>query len=102
QEEGELDVLVHIKHRNEIEGLEDETQSLVTQVRERLVFKVAGCNAVNLNDARSWCVDTADHIKDSRFAGARGTRNRDELTLFDLEGDPAHGVYLGLSQRVDL
>jgi hypothetical protein len=89
-----LDVVVDIEIRNEIEGLEDESDLLVAQARALVVVEAAHIDAIELVFPAAELLEESRDGEKRGLAGARGAGNRDELTLLDLDGEIAQRIGL--------
>ena len=100
EQQGKLDVLEDVEHRDEVEGLEDEAQRAQAQLGELLVGECARRLARDLHGALGGDVDAADEVQQGGLARARGARDRRELTLVDGEIDAMEGAHAQLAERV--
>ena len=95
-------VVEDVEVRDQVEALEDEADLLVPQLRARLVREAADVLAVQLVGAGVEGLEQARDVHERRLAGARGTRDRDELAVADLQREVTQRVRLDQVRPVDL
>ena len=86
--------------RQQVEGLEDESDFLVADAGELVVVEFADELAVEPVLAFGWGVEAADEIHQRRFAGAGGAHDGDVFVVLDAEVDAAQGMDLLLRSHV--
>jgi hypothetical protein len=99
-DERQLDIVERACARQQVEGLEDESDFLVPDSREFIVIQFADELTVEPVLAFRRRVEAANEVHQSRFAGARGTHDRDVFILLDAEVDAAQGMDLLLRSHV--
>jgi hypothetical protein len=101
QRERQQDVLLGGEDRYEVEGLEDEAETIAAQPGAALVVERGDLLAVDDDRARGRAVEAGEQVHQRRLARARRTHDRRELPGGEAHGDAAQGVHGRLSLAVD-
>ena len=102
QDERPRDVLRCGQHRNEVKGLEHESELFVSDRGERAIVAPAEVQAVDTDGAGVGMVETADEVEQRALAAAGRTDRGHELAGVDFEIDPAQHLQSGVGRRVRL
>src|SRR2546423_12138854 len=101
-EQRELDVLPDRRARQKIEGLENESDFLIADARQRAGREQRDVFAVEPILAGRRRVEAAEDVHQRRLAGARRSDDRDEVAAVDAGVDAAQRLHLVLAGVVDL
>ena len=101
-DERQLDVVERCGPGQEIEGLEDESDLLVSDTGQLVVVQLGDVVAIEPVFALGWGVETADEIHQGRFSGAGRTHDSDIFVVTDTEIDAAKGVDLLVTHLIGL
>ena len=85
QRQGQLHVLHRRQHRNQIEGLENESDILVAPVRDLAVAELAQIVPEHADLAAGRGIHRRDQVQQSGFTGAGRPHERHELALLDID-----------------
>ncbi len=88
----QLDVLENVGARDQVEGLEDESDLPVADVGQRIVVETRDVDAVDEVAAGGRHVEAADEVHHRRLARSRRSHDRHVLVVRDGEGDAAQGL----------
>ncbi len=75
-----------------MEGLEDDADGVAAEARQRVLVERAERGAGDDDAAAARPLEPARHHHQGRFAGARGTDQRDALARLDPERDAAQDI----------
>ena len=101
ERERQQDVLLGGQHRHEVEGLEDEPETIAAQARERAVVEVGELGAVDHDGARGRAVEPREQVHQRRLAGPGRAHDGGVLAGREADGDAREGVDGGISFAVD-
>ena len=99
-DEGELDVVERGGAGEEVEGLEDEADFLVTDAGEFVVVELGDVMAVEPIAAVGRGIEAADEVHQRGLAGAGRAHDGDVLVVADADVDAAEGVDLLVAHLV--
>ena len=85
----DLDVALRRQIRQQIELLEDKTDSALAHLGAAGIGKRGKICAINQHAAAGGPRKTANNVEESRFAAARGANNADKLSALHREADSA-------------
>ena len=91
-DQGELDVALHVKARQEIEGLENEADAAVAQTGQTVGASGADILTGHGDAAGGRGVEAADEVHKGRFSAAARAGDSDKLAGIDAE---AHAIERG-------
>ena len=98
----QLDVLERRRAREQVEGLEDEADLPVADLRPLVAVELRDVHAVEKVAARGRPVEAADDVHERALAGARRAHDGHELARRDRERDAVERAHLDLAHLVDL
>ena len=101
QRERQDDVLLGGEDRYEVEGLEDEAETIAAQPREALVVEMSELVAVDDDGAGARLVEPGEQVHERGLAGAGRAHDRGELAAWEAGRDVAEGVHCSLALPVD-
>ena len=107
-EQGQLDVLQNRGARQEVEGLEDETDLLIAHARQCAIRHLRDVFAVEPVLAARWRVQAAEDVHQRGLARSRRAHDGHELAALDGHVDAAQGLHrvlprvVGLGDRLEL
>src|SRR3954471_11647627 len=101
QGEREEDVLLGGEDRYEVEGLEDEAESITAQPGAALVVQAADLLPLDDDRARGRPVEPGEQVHQRGLARPRRTHDRGELAGGERHGHAAERVHRGLALAVD-
>ena len=95
EEQRQLDVLRGRQHRDQVVGLEDETDVAGAPLRQRLARLGGDVDAVHVHRSGGRLIQPAQDVQQRRLAGAARAHERDEFAAFDVEAEtPEHVNFL--------
>src|SRR5690606_16310014 len=100
--EGQQDVLLGREHRQQVEGLEDETDALTTQERQRVVTEARERGLAEVHGPARRGVEAREQVHERRLARARRAHDRGEGARLEVDVDAREGVHGGGALAVDL
>ena len=100
---GKLNIFQGSERSNEIEGLENKTELVKTDGGKQSI----GCRkfdseATNVDVTLRWLINSSNDIEQGGLTTARGTEDRDELTLLHREIDTSKSRYTFNTKQVGL
>ena len=98
----QLDVVQRGRARQQVEGLEDETDLLVADARQLVVVHLADLFAVEEVGALRGRVEAANQVHQRRLARARRPHDGDVFAAVDQDGHAAQGVNLLVAHLIGL
>ena len=98
----ERDVLLGREGRDEVEGLEDEADSVPSQLGQRSLLERREIDVPEQHPSRGHLVEPRRAVHERRLAGPGPAHDRGELTGVQVQGHPVEGDDAGLAAAVDL
>src|SRR5437016_10033757 len=89
----QLHVVERRRTRQQVEGLEDESDLLVADAGQLVIGQIAHLLPVQPVFARRGCVQAADQVHERRLARTRRPHHRDVSVLADLQAPAPHGAH---------
>src|SRR6185436_9820164 len=99
--EGQLDVFSHRKVTDQIETLEDETDLAIAHTGALSMVKLFNRFAAQLVASIGGRIEQPQNGKQSGFAAARRSGNRDVIAVVDFQPNAGQGVRLDLVGEED-
>ncbi len=101
-EKRQLDVFQRARARQQVETLEDETDTPAADAREVRLTQQGHVHAFEQVAAGARPVEASDDVHHRGLARTRSAHDRDELASFDGEADAAQGAHFQLAEPVGL
>ena len=101
-DQGQLDVVERGGPGQQVEGLEDEADLLVTDASQLVVVELGDVVSVEPVLALRGRVEAADEVHQRGFSGAGGPHDGDVFVVADAEIDAAEGVNLLITHLIGL
>src|SRR6266700_470026 len=99
---GDLNVALGGKRGQQIEFLEDETDLVLAHLRALPVRELGKIRAIDGDATGGGAGQSAEDVKQSRFAAAGWANNADKLAFFHFKTYPVQSGYIYLASMVDL
>jgi len=101
EQEGQLHVLKGGENRDQVKGLENEADVLVTPIGEFGFVKLGDVDAIDNTLARGGAINAGNDVEQGGFAGAGRAHEREELATRDFKGDAVQSGDVDLPLPVD-
>src|SRR6056297_172274 len=98
----QADVLLGGQRRDQVEGLEDETDLGAPELGDLLVVERGEVGVADERGTRRQRVEPGQAVQQRRLAGTRRSHDRAELARLERHGDTVEGVNLGVADAVGL